>query len=145
MILGALVDAGLSWTQLVSGLTRLKLKGYRLRKRDVHRGALHATKVDVDIQRGFDRPLTLSRIRRILSASSLPDPVKRQSRTVFDRLAAAEGLAHQVAAHDVHFHEVGVMDSFIDVVGGIPTGRVETGRPTDRRRGHAGGLLHGLR
>jgi hypothetical protein len=85
----------------------------------VHRGALHATKVDVVIQRGFDRPLTLSRIRRILSASTLPDPVKIQSRAVFDRLAEAEGLAHRVAAHDVHFHEVGVIDSFIDVVGSI--------------------------
>jgi uncharacterized protein (TIGR00299 family) protein len=119
MILGALVSAGLSWTQLVNGLKRLKLQGYSLRKRDVHRGALHATKVDVVIQRGFDRPLTLSRIRRILSASTLPDPVKRQSRAVFDRLAEAEGLAHRVAAHDVHFHEVGVIDSFIDVVGSI--------------------------
>ncbi len=119
MILGALVNAGLSWTQLVSGLKRLQLKGYSLRKRDVHRGALHATKVDVVIQRGFDRPLTLSRIRRILSASTLPDPVKHQSRAVFDRLAEAEGLAHRVAAHEVHFHEVGVMDSFIDVVGSI--------------------------
>lgn len=119
MILGALVNAGLSWTQLVSGLKRLRLKGYSLRKRDVQRGALHATKVDVVIQRGFDRPLTLSRIRRILSASTLPDPVKRQSRAVFDRLAEAEGLAHRVAAHDVHFHEVGVIDSFIDVVGSI--------------------------
>ena len=39
MILGALVSAGLSWTQLVSGLKRLRLKGYSLRKRDVHRGA----------------------------------------------------------------------------------------------------------
>jgi uncharacterized protein (TIGR00299 family) protein len=45
--------------------------------------------------------------------------VKKQSRAVFDRLAEAEGLAHRVAAKDVRFHEVGVMDSFIDVVGGL--------------------------
>lgn len=119
MVLGALVSAGLPWTQLVNGLTRLKLDGYQLRKREVQRGALHATKVDVVIRRGFQRPLTVSRIRRILAASALPDPVKKQSRAVFDRLAEAEGLAHRVATHDVHFHEVGVMDSFIDVVGSI--------------------------
>jgi hypothetical protein len=119
MVLGALVSAGLPWEELTSGLKRLKLTGYRLRKREVHRGALHATKVDVLVQRGFQRPLTLSRIRRILSASGLPDPVKQQSRAVFDRLADAEGLAHRVAARDVRFHEVGVMDSFIDVVGSI--------------------------
>jgi uncharacterized protein (TIGR00299 family) protein len=119
MVLGALVSAGLPWTQLVNGLKRLKLRGYRLRKREVHRGALHAVKVDVVIERGFQRPLTLSRIRRILSASILPDAVKAQSRAVFDRLAKAEGLAHRVATQDVHFHEVGVIDSFIDVVGSI--------------------------
>ncbi|MBH0188291.1 MAG: DUF111 family protein, partial [Nitrospira sp.] len=119
MVLGALVNAGLPWAQLISGLKRLKLNGYRLRQREVRRGALHATKVDVVIQHGFQRPLSLSRIRQILAASTLPAPVKTQSRAVFDRLAEAEGLAHRVATRDVHFHEVGVMDSFIDVVGGI--------------------------
>jgi len=119
MVLGALVNAGLPWIDLVRGLKGLKLKGYRLRKRDVQRGALHAAKVDVLIRHGFERPLALSRIRRILAASSLPDPVKRRSREVFDRLAQAEGLAHRVSPKGVHFHEVGVVDSFVDVVGSI--------------------------
>ena len=119
MVLGALVDAGLSWSELVTGLQALKLKGYRLQKREVQRGSLPATKVDVIIQNGFQEPLTLARIRQILSASTLPDPVKERSRSVFDRLAEAEALAHRVAVKDVHFHEVGVVDSFIDVVGGI--------------------------
>lgn len=119
MVLGALVSAGLSWTDLVNGLKRLPLSGYQLRKREVHRGALPAIKVDVVVQQGFQRPLTLSRIRKILAASTLPDLVKERSRSVFDRLAEAEGLAHRVDAKDVHFHEVGVVDSFIDVVGGV--------------------------
>ena len=119
MVLGALVSAGLSWTELVNGLKRLNVKGYHLRRHEVHRGALPAIKVDVIIQQGFHQPLTLSRIQKILSASTLPDPVKKQSRSVFDRLAEAEGLAHRVAVKDVHFHEIGVVDSFIDVVGGV--------------------------
>lgn len=119
MILGALVSAGLPWTEIVNGLSRLKLSGYKLRKRAVHRGALHAVKVDVLIQRGFERPLTLSRIRSIIIRSTLPETVKARSLSVFDLLANAEGLAHQVPAKDVRFHEVGVVDSFIDVVGGI--------------------------
>ncbi len=119
MVLGALVDVGLPLATLRTGLKRLKLTGYRLEQRQVHRGALHATKITVAIQRGFDRPLTLSRIQRILSASTLPAVVKEQSRAVFDHLAEAEGQAHQVATRDVHFHEVGVIDSFIDVVGGV--------------------------
>jgi len=119
MVLGALVSAGLSWTSLVDGLKRLQLRGYRLRKREVHRGALPAIKVDVLVQQGFRRPLTLSRIRKILADSTLPGPVKERSRSVFDRLAEAEGIAHGVDPKNIHFHEVGVVDSFIDVVGGV--------------------------
>ncbi len=119
MVLGALVSAGLSWTDLVNGLKRLPLDGYRLRKREVQRGALPAVKVDVVVQQGFQRPLALSRIRKLLADSTLPGPVKERSRSVFDRLAEAESLAHRVDLKDVHFHEVGVVDSFIDVVGGV--------------------------
>lgn len=119
MVLGALVDVGLPLATLRTALKRLKLTGYRLEQRQVHRGALHATKITVVIQRGFDRPLTLSRIHKILAASTLPAVVKERSRTVFDHLAEAEGLAHRVAKRDVHFHEVGVIDSFIDVVGAV--------------------------
>lgn len=119
MVLGALVSAGLSWTGLVNGLKGLRLSGYQLRKHEVHRGALPAIKVDVIVQQGFQRPLTLSRIRKILADSTLPGPVKERSRSVFDRLAEAESLAHRVDVKDVHFHEVGVVDSFIDVVGGV--------------------------
>ena len=119
MILGALVSAGLSWRGLINGLKHLRLSGYQLRKREVHRGALPAIKVDVIVQQGFQRPLTLSRIRKILTGSTLPGPVKERSRSVFDRLAEAESLAHRVDMKDVHFHEVGVVDSFIDVVGGV--------------------------
>lgn len=119
MVLGALVDVGLPLSTLRTELKRLKVTGYRFEQRQVHRGALHATKITVVIQRGFDRPLGLSRIQRILSASTLPAVVKEQSRTVFDHLAAAEGLAHRVATRDVQFHEVGVIDSFIDVVGAV--------------------------
>ncbi|MEQ1795610.1 MAG: nickel pincer cofactor biosynthesis protein LarC [Nitrospira sp.] len=119
MVLGALVDVGLPLARLRTELKRLKLTGYRLEQRQVHRGALHATKITVVIQRGFDRPLTLSRIHRVIASSTLPAAVKEKSRTVFDYLAEAEGLAHQVEARDVHFHEVGVIDSFIDVIGGV--------------------------
>jgi pyridinium-3,5-bisthiocarboxylic acid mononucleotide nickel chelatase len=119
MILGALVDVGVPFSDLVSGLKRLRLSGYRLRKRQVHRGAIHATKVDVVISTGLRKPLSLHRIHTILSASRIPDKIKQQSRSVFDRLAEAEGQAHRVAKDDVHFHEVGVLDSFVDIVGGL--------------------------
>ncbi|MCP9441927.1 MAG: nickel pincer cofactor biosynthesis protein LarC [Nitrospira sp.] len=119
MMLGALIDAGLPWTQLVNGLKGLKLNGYQLRKRTVRRGALEATKIDVIVRRGFERPLSLPHIRRIVAAGALPPTVKQRSLDVFNRLAEAEGTAHRLAGRKVRFHEVGVIDSLIDVVGSM--------------------------
>jgi pyridinium-3,5-bisthiocarboxylic acid mononucleotide nickel chelatase len=119
MILGALVDVGVPFPDLVNGLKGLRLSGFTLRKRRVHRGAIHATKVDVAITSGLRKPLSLRRIHAILSASRIPNNIKQQSRLVFDRLAEAEGHAHRVAKDHVHFHEVGVLDSFVDIVGGL--------------------------
>lgn len=119
MTLGALVDAGLPFKDLVRGLASLKIDGYRLARKRVERGAITATKVDVRIEKGFRAPLTLAQIKRILLKSGLPSAVKERSQAVFDVLADAEGKAHGVEPSHVHFHEVGVIDSFVDVVGGI--------------------------
>ena len=119
MFLGALVDVGLSWPLLKRNLRALNLSGYRLESKLVHRGTIQATKINVRVQKGFARPLSLSRIRQIITKSPLPDAVKTQSLQVFDRLAEAEGRVHGLPLSKVHFHEVGVLDSFVDVVGGI--------------------------
>lgn len=119
MTLGALVDAGAPFGDLVKGLKRLKVSGFQLRKRRVLRGAIHATKIDVLIGTGLRTPLSLRQIRSILTASRLSERVKHRSRLVFDRLADAEGHAHRVAKDHVHFHEVSVLDSFVDIVGAL--------------------------
>ena len=119
MVLGALVDLGVPFSQLVKGLNGLRLSGFTLKKRRVRRGTVYATKVDVVIRKGFRAPLSLGRIQRILISSRLPDAVKQQSLAVFKRLAEAEGHAHRVNKTKVHFHEVSVLDSFVDVVGGV--------------------------
>jgi len=119
MTLGALVDAGAPFADLVKGLGRLGVRGFKLRKRRVERGAIWATKIDVLLSPTQKRPWSLARIRRVLSSSRLSSNVRQQSLAVFDRLADAEGKAHHVAKDHVHFHEVGVLDSFVDIVGGL--------------------------
>lgn len=119
MALGALVDAGASFSELKKGLKRLSISGFTLRKRRVQRGAIFATKVDVIIQSGLGRPLSFRRIRKIVSASRLPESVKKRSLIVFNHLAEAESQAHRVDKDRMHFHEVGVLDSFVDIVGGL--------------------------
>ena len=119
MTLGALVDAGLPLKELSRALKDFPAGGYRLRAKNVMRGGLAATKVDVVIQNGFRSPLSLRRIQRLITSSRLPRAVQQQSLAVFECLARAEGIAHRVSPSDVTFHEVGVVDSLIDVVGSI--------------------------
>src|SRR3989475_13050819 len=82
-------------------------------------GGLTATKVVVVVRDGFRSPIPLSRIQRIIASSQLPPGVKDRSREVFDRLARAEGAAHRVSPSDVQFHEIGVVDSIVDVMGTV--------------------------
>ncbi len=119
MALGALVDAGLSLKRLQEGLAALDLKGFDLRAKRVTRGAFGATKVEVVIRSDARAPLSLPRIKQTISKSRLPGAVKDTSLAVFERLAEAEGAAHRVGPGHVRFHEVGVLDSVVDIVGGV--------------------------
>jgi len=119
MCLGALVDAGLPFAELAKGLEGLRVRGFSLRSRRVTRGALAGTKVDVLIEKGRDRMWNMRAARRVLKASRLPEPVRDRSLAVFEHLARAEGLAHRTPAAKVHFHELGDLDSLVDVVGTV--------------------------
>jgi uncharacterized protein (TIGR00299 family) protein len=119
MCLGALLDAGLPLADLVKGLEGLQLRGFSLRRRLVARGALSGTKVDVLIEKSRDRRLSWRDIHRVLKAAHLPEPVRDRSLAVFDRLAQAEGLAHGTPATRARFHELGDLDTLVDVAGTV--------------------------
>jgi uncharacterized protein (TIGR00299 family) protein len=119
MTLGALVDLGLPVKDLSRGLKALPLSGYALEVHKVRRCGIHATKVDVNIQRGLAAPTSLVRIQEIIRSSRLPEPVKDRSREAFELLGQAESRAHGVPRSQVHLHEVGAVDSLVDVVGSL--------------------------
>ena len=119
MTLGALVDVGLSPRALRQGLKALPVSGYRLKVSKVHRGAIHATKVDVVIPKVAEKRRSWPQIRRLLSTSRLPSQVKKQALAVFERLATAEGEVHGQNPANVSFHEVGAIDALVDIVGGL--------------------------
>ena len=117
MFLGALIDAGLPLAALKRDLQKIKVKGYQIKVNKVRRGTIQATKCDVLIQKGFAKPLSFSDIRRLISTSQLSSIVKKRSLEAFDSLAETEATVHGVPVSKVHFHEVGVIDSLIDIVG----------------------------
>lgn len=117
MFLGALIHAGLPITALKRDLQKIQVRGYQIKVTKVHRGTIHATKADIRIQNGFTNPLSFPVIRRLISTSQLPSVVKTRSLEAFNNLAETEGSVHGIPLSKVHFHEVGVVDSFIDIVG----------------------------
>jgi len=116
MILGALVDLGLDVEDLASTLSSLDLEEFRLETREVSSYGLRATKVDVIVP---DSVLvrTFNNIRDLIENSALPQRVKATSMEIFMRLASAESVVHGKPIDQVHFHEVGAVDSIVDIVG----------------------------
>jgi uncharacterized protein (TIGR00299 family) protein len=117
MFLGALVDTGVPLSALQKSLKALGIKGYRLREQQVIRNSIRATKVDVEIQKGFTKPLSLATIKKTLTNSRLSDEVRTQALRTFQFIAEAEGAVHGKSPGKIHFHEVGVIDSLVDIVG----------------------------
>lgn len=117
MALGALVDAGLPLPELKRGLAGLRLKGYTLARRTVMKGAVRATKVDVRVARHGHHHTPLKSILGLVRRSGLPTAVKSAATEVFLRLGKAEGRIHGMDPMKVEFHEVGAVDSIVDVVG----------------------------
>lgn len=116
MLLGALVDAGLPANVLERELRKLKLSGWELKTQRVRRGEITATKLDFVITETHHHR-TWKTIRELIRASGLADGVKQRAEAIFGRLAEAEGAVHGVPPEEVHFHEVGAMDSILDIVG----------------------------
>jgi len=119
MLLGALVDLGLPLDQLRAELAKLPLSGYRVEAQRVHRAGLHATKVDVLVDGEPHHHRGLADILALLEKSGLEADTKERSARLFERLAEAEAAVHGVSREAIHFHEVGAVDSIVDVVGGV--------------------------
>ena len=119
MVLGAVVDLGLPLDRLREDLASLPLSGYRLESTRVSRSGLAATKVDVHVDEEKPAHRHLGDIVRLLEESRLPADVKEQAEALFVRLAEAEAAVHGTSPERVHFHEVGAVDSIVDIVGGV--------------------------
>ncbi len=118
MILAALVDLGADVNLLQEQLQSLPIENFRIESEacDLHGTRGRRLRVDIPAEPHHHR--TLADIRAIIEGSQLPAPVKTLSIQAFERLAEAEAEAHHTSADQVHFHEVGAVDSIVDTVGG---------------------------
>ena len=119
MIIGAQLDLGVDLESLKRQLSSLRLGGYEIKSQRVVRGAIAATKFHVVVDQQQQPVRTLAEIRSMINASSLSQTVKARSISIFERLADAEAKVHGTTRDEVHFHEVGAVDSIIDTVGAM--------------------------
>jgi uncharacterized protein (TIGR00299 family) protein len=118
MIIGALIDAGLKKERLEKELNKLNLSGYRLEVKKVVKKGISATNVNVIIEEdGIARKL--KDIVDIIDKSTLNLRDKKQIKKIFYKIGKAEAQIHQKDIESVHFHEVGGMDSIIDITSAV--------------------------
>ncbi|MCG3147589.1 MAG: Pyridinium-3,5-bisthiocarboxylic acid mononucleotide nickel insertion protein [Verrucomicrobiae bacterium] len=119
MLLGALLDLGVSEDALRSELAKLKLPGYTISTRRVVKQNIEATKFDcievTSIRSAHHRGYT--EIAGMITDSGLSAKAKRRALNVFKRIGEAEAKIHGVPLDSIHFHEVGAVDSIVDIVG----------------------------
>ena len=117
MTLGALVDAGVDLAVIREELTKLPVSGYRLEARVVKRGGLRGTKVDVVLDDTVQPARRYADIAAMISESDLELEVRDRALAIFRRLGEVEAHLHDEPLDAIHFHEVGAVDSIVDVVG----------------------------
>jgi len=119
MLLGAVVDVGLPVEELLARLAPLKLgEEFELRAKKVSKNGFAATKVDVSV-RDTRHSRSLGDIEAVIQASELSGPIRTKALGIFRRLAEVEAGIHGLPVEEVHLHEVGSLDTIVDVVGGL--------------------------
>ncbi|MGD0340157.1 MAG: nickel pincer cofactor biosynthesis protein LarC [Bacteroidales bacterium] len=117
MNLGAMIDLGIDTEFLVSELNKLNLKDWKLITEKDQRHGIRGTKVTVKQTHHEHKHRNLSDIEKIICGSSLDQKTKDLSIKIFMKVAVAEAAVHGIPLDEVHFHEVGAIDSIIDIVG----------------------------
>jgi uncharacterized protein (TIGR00299 family) protein len=117
MTLSAFVSAGISIDDLISELQKLKLNGFELSVRHIIRNGIVAVKVDVIISEQPHYHRHLKDIETLIDKSELSLNVKERAKKIFHEVAIAEAKVHNTSIEKVHFHEVGAIDSIVDIVG----------------------------
>ncbi len=129
MTLGALLDLGIDEGEFLSELKKLNLHGYELKISRKKKKGIEGTDVDVIIhehshehrdkhsRKHSHEHRNLFDIEQIINNSSLDAKVKGLSKKIFMKVATAEAKVHGISIDEVHFHEVGAIDSIIDIVG----------------------------
>jgi len=117
MFLGALLNCGLPRTLLKRELSGLPLDPYTLSITPAQRMNITGYRIQIKPRTKKHHHRGLREIKRIITGSQLTKQIKDLSLSAFERLALVEAKIHHKKISEIHFHEVGALDSIIDIVG----------------------------
>ena len=118
MNLGALVGLGVDFGYLCAELEKLNLAGeFKLERKNVLKNGIAATKIDVVPLKSQPHARSYADIKQILEGSNLSKRCKQRAGAIFRTIAEAEAKVHGTQIDRVHFHEVGAIDSIVDIAG----------------------------
>jgi len=114
-----MIDAGLSPHLLRKELRKLQIPTVRLKVKKVLKGGISATQVIVEGRDETRSHRNLKELLRIVERSDLEPEVKKKSKEIFQRIASVEAKIHRKPTDRIHFHEIGGLDSIVDIVGSV--------------------------
>lgn len=117
MALGAFLDLGMPLKHLEKELRKLPLGKFRIEAGEAKRGGIRGKKVEIIFPSKKQKERSYPEIQKIIRGSALSKGVKELSLTLFQTLAGVEARIHGTRTEKVHFHEIGALDSIVDLVG----------------------------
>lgn len=120
MLIGALLDLGLDINFLKKELEKLNLKGYNIEFKKIVKNGISAIKFDVvENHKHHHEERSLKEINKIIGNSKLDNETKNTIKKIFLKIGAAEAKIHNKPVDKIHFHEIGAIDTIIDVTGAV--------------------------
>ncbi len=118
MILGALLDLGLDLDYLKNEFKKLNISGYEINVEKVEKKKIYGIKVNI-IVKIQQKHRNLNDINHLIEKSDLDQVIKENSKKIFLKLAKAEAKVHNISVDQVYFHEIGAIDSILDIIGTV--------------------------
>lgn len=119
MILAALIDAGAPLEELRQTIDRLNLPGVELQAHSIRSYGIKAMQATISVSKQLHTHRHLHDIVSIIEKTDLEPSIVETSLAVFRRLAEAESRVHGIPIEEVHFHEIGAVDTIVDIVGSV--------------------------
>ena len=117
MLIGSLIDAGLRKEDLIKELMLIDLPQWEIKVNKVKRCAVKATYIDFFQEKKYEKKYDWKIFRKIITDSKLPTSDKEIIIDIFSVLMSAETKVHQVSSDSLHLHELGTIDTILDVAG----------------------------